>query len=102
MTIALGNFAIMYSTMVRLANELCFDIMFWQTKSLCTPLLCKVNMFTTFSESLGYYCIAYCCNFLHKYLRNFYPHLILIVTLMNRSKVFQELSLHLQSHTSIH
>ena len=31
--------------------------------------------------------IAYCWNFLHKYPRNFYPYWILIVTLMNRSKV---------------
>ena len=69
--------------------------------SLCTPLPCEVNLFTKFSEVLGYYFITYCWNFLHKYPRNFYPYLVLIVTLMNRSKALQELSLHWQSVTSI-
>ena len=67
--------------------------MFWQTKSLCTPLLCEVNLFTKFPECLGYYFIAYCCNFLHKYPQIIFYYRILIVTPMNRSKILQELSL---------
>ena len=67
--------------------------MFWQTKSLCIPLLCEVNLFTKFPECLGYYFIAYCCNFLHQYPQIIFSHRTLIVTLMNRSKVLQELSL---------
>ena len=67
--------------------------MFWQTRSLCTPLLCEVNLFTKFPECLGYYFIAYCCNFLHKYPQIIFYYRILIVTPMNRSKILQELSL---------
>ena len=69
---------------------------------ICKTLLCEVNLFTKFLESLRYYFIAYCCNFLHKYPHKFLLHpRILIVTLMNRNKVLLELSLHWQSLTSI-
>ena len=59
-----------------------------------------VNLFTKFPESFRYYFTSY-CDYLDKYPRNFYPYLILIVTLMNRSNVLQELTLHWQSLSSI-
>ena len=98
MTIALGNFAIMYSTLVRFANELVL-ISYSEKQGHCVQLSLW-SLFTNFPDSLGYYFIAY-CNILHKYPRNFYPYLILIVTVMNKSKVLKELSLHWQSLTSI-
>ena len=87
----------MYSTLVRFALISCSD-----KQGHYVHLFCEVNLFTKFPESLAYFFIAYCCNFLHEYPRNFIFHLrILIVTLMNRSKVLQELFLYWQSLTSI-
>ena len=94
MATALENFAIIYSTLVRLSNELvlisCSNKQGHYVHLSFVKQICLQNP----AEFLGYYFIAYRCNFLHKYPRNFYPCLILIVTLMNRSRVLQELSLH--------
>ena len=70
MTTALGNFAIMYFTLVRFANELvltsCSD-----KQGHYVHLSFEVNLFKKFPESLGYYFTAYCCIFCINILENF-------------------------------
>ena len=62
MAITPGDFATMVLHTGEICYWTCFDIMFWLKRSLCTPLLCEVNLSTEFPESLGYYFVAYCCN----------------------------------------
>ena len=70
MTTDLENFATMYSTLlVRFANKLVLISCFHKQGHYVHY---EVNLFAKFRESLGYYFIAYCCNFWHKYPRNFY------------------------------